>query len=150
MNKNKQAAGLLACAICVLALLGAGFLLRKKAAALVLYALGVDEDTIMEDFLLTNEVFQENIAKTEAGLKAAGYDDVVVGEAKAMAGVKGEYLTAAFDAVKKEYGSIDDYIRNQLGVSADALHQLREKYLEKNPEDKCSEFPRETGRQENL
>lgn len=101
------------------------------AAALVLYALGVDEDTIMADFLLTNDVYRENITKMEAGLKAAGYDDAVVGEAQAMAGVKGEYLTAAFDAVKKEYGSIEDYIRNQLGVSEDALHQLREKYLEK-------------------
>lgn len=101
------------------------------AAALLLYALGVDEDTIMEDFLLTNEVYRENITKMEAGLKAAGYDDAVVGEAQAMAGVKGEYLKAAFDAVKKEYGSMENYIRNQLGVSDEALHQLREKYLEK-------------------
>lgn len=100
------------------------------AAALVLYALGVDDNTIMEDFLLTNEVYQENIAKLEAGLKAAGYDDAVVGEAQAMAGVKGEYLKAAFDAVKTEYGSIQDYIRNQLGVTDEALLQLREKYLE--------------------
>ena len=100
------------------------------AAALVLYALGVDEDTIMEDFLLTNEVYRESIAKTEAGLKAAGYDDAVVAEAQAMAGVKGEYLKAAFDAVKEEYDSVEDYIRNQLGVSDEALSQLREKYLE--------------------
>lgn len=95
-----------------------------------MYALGVDENTIMEDFLLTNEVYRENITRLEAGLKAAGYDDAVVGEAQAMAGVKGEYLEAAFDAVKKEYGSMEDYIRNQLGVSDEARHQLREKYLE--------------------
>lgn len=31
-------------------------------------------------------------------------------EAQDMAGVKGEYLTAAFDAVKSGYGSIQDYI----------------------------------------
>ena len=100
------------------------------AAALVLYALGVDEDTIMRDFLLTNTVYQEDIARLEAGLKASGYDDAVVGEAQAMVGVKGEYLQAAFDAVKREYGSIEDYIRNQLGVSDEKLQQLRDKYLE--------------------
>lgn len=100
------------------------------AAALLLYALGVDEDTIMEDFLLTNEVYQEDIARLEAGLKAGGYDEAVIKEAQAMAGVKGEYLKAAFDAVKREYGSIEDYLRNQLGVSDDERNQLREKYLE--------------------
>lgn len=100
------------------------------AAALLLYALGVDEDVIMQDFLLTNEVYQEDIAALEAGLKAGGYDEAIIKEAPAMAGVKGEYLEAAFDAVKKEYGSIEDYIRNQLGVSDEKRDQLREKYLE--------------------
>lgn len=100
------------------------------AAALILYALGVDEATIMEDFLLTNEVNAEKIAKLEAALKAYGYEDAVIAEAQAMAGVKGEYLAAAFEAVKQEYGSISDYIRNQLGVSDEALQQLRDKYLE--------------------
>lgn len=100
------------------------------AAALVLYALGVDEDTIMQDFLLTNTSYQEDIERLRAGLKAAGYDDSVVGEAQAMAGVKGEYLQAALDAVKRTYGSVEDYIRNQLAVSDEELHQLREKYLE--------------------
>lgn len=99
------------------------------AAALLMYALGVDEETIMEEFLLTNEVYQAEIAGLEVALKNAGYDDAVVGEAQAIVGVKGEYLTAAFDAVKEEYGSIEDYIRNQLGVSDEALHHLREKYL---------------------
>ena len=47
-----------------------------------------------------------------------------------MAGVKGEYLEAAIDAVKKEYGSMEDYIRNQLGVTDEKRDQLREKYLE--------------------
>lgn len=100
------------------------------AAALVLYALGVDEDVIMQDFLLTNEVYRENIERTEAGLKEGGYDDAIIKEAQAMAGVKGEYLEAAFEAVKKKYGSIEDYIRNQLGGSDEKLQMLREKYLE--------------------
>lgn len=100
------------------------------AAALLLYVLGVDEDVIMQDFLLTNEVYREDIARLEAGLKASGYDEAIVKEAPAMAGVKGEYLEAAIDAVKKEYGSMEDYIRNQLGVTDEKRDQLREKYLE--------------------
>lgn len=102
------------------------------AAALLMYALGVDEETIMEEFLLTNRVYQEEIAGLEAALKNAGYDDAVVGEAQAIVGVKSEYLTAAFEAVKEKYGSIEDYLRNQLGLSEEAQNRLREKYLEQS------------------
>lgn len=100
------------------------------AAALVLYALGVDEDIIMQDFLLTNEVYKDNIARLKATLEEIGCDDFVISEVQAMAGVKGEYLTAALDAVKSEYGSVQDYIRNQLGVSDEKIEKLRNLYLE--------------------
>lgn len=62
----------------------------------------------------------------------ADYDDAIEGEAQAIVGVKGEYLTAAFEAVKEEYGSIEDYLRNQLGLSEEAQNRLREKYLEQS------------------
>lgn len=100
------------------------------AAALVLYALGVDEDVIMQDFLMSNEVYRDSIVYLENELKNRGCDDMVIKEAQAMAGVKGEYLTAAFDAVKSEYGSIQDYITNQLGVSDEKIAELRDMYLE--------------------
>ena len=100
------------------------------AAALVLYALGVDEDVIMQDFLLTNEVYKNNIAYLQGELEKRGCDEAVINEAQAMAGVKGEYLTAAFEAVKTEYGSIQDYIKNQLGVSDEDIEKLRDMYLE--------------------
>lgn len=100
------------------------------AAALVLYALGVDENVIMQDFLMSNEVYKDNIAYLENELRNRGCDDTVINEAQAMAGVKGEYLTAAFDAVKSEYGSIQDYIKNQLGVSDKEIAKLRDMYLE--------------------
>lgn len=100
------------------------------AAALVLYALGVDEDTIMQDFLLTNELNKDKIAYMENELKNRGCDEAVVNDALAMAGVNGEYLKNAFDKVKEQYGSVDDYIRNQLGVSDEEREKLKEMYLE--------------------
>lgn len=100
------------------------------AAALVLFALGVNEDIIMQDFLLTNEVYKDKIANLRCELEKMGCDESAVNEAQAIAGVKGEYLTAAFDAVKSEYGSIQDYIKNQLGVSDDEIEKLRDMYLE--------------------
>lgn len=100
------------------------------AAALILYALGVDEKVIMQDFLMTNEIYKNNIAYLEKELVNRGCNEAIINEAQAMAGVKGEYLTAAFDAVKENYGSIQDYIKNQLGVSDEKIEQLRNMYLE--------------------
>ncbi|MGN0554099.1 MAG: tyrosine-protein phosphatase [Oscillospiraceae bacterium] len=100
------------------------------AAALLLCALGVDEDIIMQDFLISNEVYKDNIARLETELEKRGCDDIVIKEAQAMAGVKGEYLIAAFDAVKSEYGSVQNYIKNQLGVSDEKIKKLRDLYLE--------------------
>lgn len=71
-----------------------------------------------------------NARQLGAELEKQGYDDIVINEAQAMAGVKGEYLTAAFEAVKTEYGSIQDYIKNQLGVSDEDIEKLRDMYLE--------------------
>lgn len=85
----------------------------------------------LEDFALSNVSYQGNIRRLEALLKSSGYDDTLVGEAQAVAGVKGEYLRAAFDAVKKEYDSMENYLRNRLGVTDEKRAQLREKYLEK-------------------
>lgn len=100
------------------------------AAALILYALGVDEDTIMQDFLLTNEVNKSGIEYMTGELKKRGCDEAIVNDALAMAGVNGEYLRNAFDKVKEKYGSVDDYIRNRLGVSDEEREQLKNMYLE--------------------
>lgn len=63
-------------------------------------------------------------------LKKRGCDEAIVNDALAMAGVNGEYLRNAFDKVKEKYGSVDDYIRNRLGVSDEEREQLKNMYLE--------------------
>ena len=47
-----------------------------------------------------------------------------------MMSAKGEYLDATFDAIRKKYGSIDNYLADQLGLDKGKLVMLRAKYLE--------------------
>ncbi|MGN1104076.1 MAG: tyrosine-protein phosphatase [Candidatus Coproplasma sp.] len=100
------------------------------AGALILYALGVDEDTIMQDFLLTNEANAEKIKDIEAELIKRGCEESVVKDALSMGGVDGDYLKAAFDEVKTVYGSVEEYIRNQLHLSDENRELLKNMYLE--------------------
>ncbi len=41
-----------------------------------------------------------------------------------------EYLEAAFQGMRDEYGSINEYSRKRLGVTGEARDRLRELYLD--------------------
>ena len=47
-----------------------------------------------------------------------------------LLGVELRYLNAAFDAMEKDYGSIDNYLREALGADDAFQAALRERFLE--------------------
>lgn len=99
-------------------------------SVLVLAALGVERGTILEDYVLTNEYYQENIAGMERFVRSKGYPEEIVKAAKAMVGAEQRYLEKALDKIDANYGSMDVYLEKQLGLSVDNKQKLREKYLE--------------------
>jgi protein-tyrosine phosphatase len=83
----------------------------------------------MSDYLASNYYRKDANAKlADQMVKAIHLDPEV---AKSMAGVKKEYLDATFDAIKKQYGSIDNYLKAQLGLDDQKIITLRQKFLEK-------------------
>ena len=92
------------------------------AAALVLTLCGVDRDVVVTDYLLTNAVGgtrEKYLAMVREHLgedKVAVYETVMVADAA--------YLQEAFDAVAATYGSIEDYVRDGLGVSDETVAAL--------------------------
>lgn len=100
------------------------------ASALLLYALGADEDIIWEDYLLSNAYYQNKIDGLVKKVEAMDCDENTLKEIKAVGGVNEEYLEAAFNSVKEEYGSVHAYLNNRLGVSDEDMKRLQDKYLE--------------------
>ncbi len=113
-----------------------GFLLHCSAgkdrtgfgAALILAALGVDEDTIMQDYLLTNEAaclyeFMHTRMRDQFG---AHFDEESI---NAVGGVKEVYLQAALDEIASTHGSLDRYLE-EIGVGKREKEQLKEKLLD--------------------
>ena len=97
------------------------------ATALILYALGVDEQTIMNDYLATNYYRQSDNGRMRKmlmdnyHLKEAVVDDVL--------GVKEIYLKATFDAIQNKYGSVDKFLQSEMGLNKSNLKKLRQKFL---------------------
>ena len=92
-------------------------------AALVLEALGVDRDTIMEDYLKTNLV---NLPKAEAireKLQATHGQEMADGAYQAYIADE-KYLRAAWEEMS------NDYISGRLGIPEETLEAFRKTILE--------------------
>ncbi|MDR7059303.1 MULTISPECIES: tyrosine-protein phosphatase [unclassified Sphingopyxis] len=96
--------------------------------ALVLSALGVPYDTIMEDYLLSNSALDMEALRADAGMNAA-MSALPADVAKPLLGVERAYLDAAFDQIRKDYGDVDTYLARELGVDSKALQRLRKQML---------------------
>lgn len=100
------------------------------AAMLLLSALGVDEEWINKDYLLTNEYNAQRITGTRRYLKAQGYDDALIKKAVIVFDAVDErFMRNALAYLKKEYGSALGYIRDGLNISQSEIEALEEKYL---------------------
>lgn len=101
------------------------------AAMLILSVLGVDEQTIMQDYLLTNEFNADAIAQERKMLEDKGIEgDMAELYLLAMDGVNEKVMQNALDWLKENYGSPTDYVKQELGVTDAQIEALRDKFLE--------------------
>jgi len=90
------------------------------ACALLLHALGVPADVIAEDYLLTNRFYRRD-PNSSPDLP----DDV----RQAIGSVEASFLAAGLDTVRADYGDLEDYFRNGLGLGGPERSELKARYL---------------------
>ncbi len=96
------------------------------AAALILYALGVDEEIIFNDYEATNYYRRNENAKAIAQMtKYYGLDEKT---ASSMMSAKKEYIQSTFTTIKAQYGTIDNYLEKVMGLNDKKIKQLRAIY----------------------
>ena len=91
------------------------------AAALLLLALGVPRDVVVQDYLLTNEVFEQ----PPSGRSGISDEALAV-----LWRVQQGFLDAALHAVDTDHGGIEKYLQRRLGLSNAALGELATRYLQ--------------------
>lgn len=97
-------------------------------AAVIRTLIGVDQRTVFRDYLLTNQYSAKSI--DAAAARAAQQSGPELGEAvRVVSGVFPEALQAGIDAANTNYGSVDGYARNGLGLSNDTIAKLKAKLL---------------------
>ena len=92
------------------------------AAALILLALGVPRDVVLQDYLLSNELYRR-----PPGLPRS---DMPPEALAVLWRVQAGFLHAALDAVDADQGGLDAYLQHRLGVGPAARERLRQRYLQ--------------------
>jgi protein-tyrosine phosphatase len=91
------------------------------ACALILHTLGVPDDLIAEDYLLTNCFYRRDPSASS---------DLPDEVRQVLASVEASFLAAAFDAIGADYGDLETYISDGLGIRAGERARLQARYLE--------------------
>ncbi|MAE95875.1 MAG: protein-tyrosine-phosphatase [Deltaproteobacteria bacterium] len=100
------------------------------ASALILRTLGVPEEVVFEDFLLTNHYTGKRIERSLLFIRFASLFRTDPDEVRPIMGVERAYLQAGFDEIRKRHGSFDAFRRDALGVSDEDLVAFRNLALE--------------------
>ncbi len=95
------------------------------AAAALLLLLGVAEEDVFRDFMLTNDQLLPQIKPVFDKFAAAGGDP---DDLLPFLGVQKDYLDTALDEMRSQFDTIERYFGVGLGIDADAQDQLRETF----------------------
>lgn len=100
------------------------------AAVLLLHVLGVPYETILADYLATNEYMETRTQEILDSLSSYGMAGKLDESVRVLNSADERFLDAALDAVRERYGSLDEYLRAVIGITSEKAEALRSKFLE--------------------
>ena len=98
-------------------------------SAFLLAALGASRQVIVEDFDKSNESYATEVEALSAQVRDMKGGEGAVEFIQAMVGVSTKNFEATLDLIDQQYGSMEQYLENQLGFSKEEQDLLRAKYL---------------------
>lgn len=96
-------------------------------AAVLQSIAGLDSETIMANYLATNDYTAARVAATLKAMPAS-----MAAIYAPLLGVEASYLQAGLDEVTAQYGTMDNYLKQGLGLSQETIYVLRGKLVKYN------------------
>ncbi|MCZ7668123.1 MAG: tyrosine-protein phosphatase [Chloroflexi bacterium] len=97
------------------------------AAAALLSLWGVPDETVMQEYLLSNEFIMPEYQPTIDKYIAMGIEEEEI--LLSILGVRQEYLEASLQEMRDQYGNIETYFSAGLGIDSTMQDALRERFL---------------------
>lgn len=99
-------------------------------SALLLLTLGVSEEVVIEDYLLTNQyriAINKSVAKS---LETLLKNEKSREKFKLLMEARREYIESSLHTIKEKYGSIQKYLMEEYGLDEQKIDRLQQYYLE--------------------
>lgn len=98
-------------------------------ATLVLYALGVPRDIVIEDYLMTGRFLKETIDHAQMLIRQKTNDTSLLNCIRVCMEVETEYIESVFQVFEEECGSVDAFLHKRLGLTPEKSQKLKDMYL---------------------
>ncbi|HVO46825.1 MAG TPA: tyrosine-protein phosphatase [Steroidobacteraceae bacterium] len=99
------------------------------AVGLLHSALGVHQDDVLSDYMLSNEGVDGRIAATAPLVRATYGKSLSDEEVLILMTVRSEYLEASMRAVRERHGTVSAYLETEIGVPRARLETLAERLM---------------------
>ncbi|MEU0673662.1 tyrosine-protein phosphatase [Streptomyces sp. NPDC006172] len=99
------------------------------SVAVTLLALGVERDAILADYLESNAKHRRYKVR-RSGTSADAYSPEVMELLGPLFDARAEYLTAALETIEANWGGVDPYLEQGLGLTEQTRERLRERLLD--------------------
>jgi protein-tyrosine phosphatase len=101
------------------------------AGALLMKALGVGEDQIMADFLLTNKAVDLDTASQAIAewLSAKAGQTIKPADVHPLVGVEADFLEATYRSIRAQFGSVNAYLETAMGLTPTRQDSLKKVFL---------------------
>jgi protein-tyrosine phosphatase len=106
------------------------------ACAALQTLLGVPYDDVLADYLASNRFVLPRYQPHVDAFAARGGDPMLL---MPILCVRPEYLEASFDEVRREFGSIEGYFRDGLGITDGTIAELRSRFVGSSPSERSGQ-----------
>ncbi len=100
------------------------------ATMLILSALGVNRDTVLDDYIITRERCAAGTKRLMDACRKITDDEAILEFIYLLDTVEPEYLNAAFDVIDSVHGGMDRFLHEKLMLSDADINKLKELYLD--------------------
>lgn len=98
-------------------------------AAFILAALGADRETILADYMISDDVYAEEVAQMKETIRMQGGGDAEMDVVQTFIGVSVKHFIEGLDLIDSKYGGMENYVRDILLLSDEDRARLQERYL---------------------
>lgn len=98
-------------------------------AAFLMFALGVEPETVIADFDLSNETYRPIVSKLNADVLARGGGEKEMAVIQAFMGVSTANFISTLQLIDREFGGMTAYLHDILCLTHDDIQLLRKRFL---------------------